>query len=335
MRRLSAARPSWLRKAKFELSACPICGGAHATQVTDRPALEREVERVWMFHARRFRHPVPPIYLTDRVVFSQGPPLRLMRCAHCGHLYRNPRESAETIHRTYREDSTSDRVYDALFENQRHSFRGHARRIRRLSKGINRGLEVGSYVGGFLAAARDHGMSFSGIDVNEDAVDFCRRQGLAVAINSLEDLTGFGKYDAVAIWNTFEQLPNVRSAAIACRRLLQDGGLLALRVPNGSFYARWRRHLNGPLAPLAERMLAHNNLLGFPYREGFTKRSMHRLLSDTGFEIRRVHGDTLVRIADRWTNTGGAIDELVTKTIERVIQRGWRAPWVEVYAVAR
>ena len=288
-----------------------------------------------MFHARRFRHPVPPIYLTDRVVFSQGPPLRLMCCVDCAHLYRNPRESVDTLHRTYSQDSASDSVYGTLFENQRRFFAGHARRLRRLAGGVRRGLEVGSYVGGFLAAARDEGMSFSGIDVNKDAADFCRRQGLQVKIGSLEELTDFGEYDAVAIWNTFEQLPNVRSAAIACRRLLRDGGLLALRVPNASFYARWRRHLRGPLSPLAERMLAHNNLLGFPYREGFTKRSMHRLLHDAGFEIRQVHGDTLVPIADRWTSKAGAVDEWLTKTIQRAAQHGWSAPWVEVYAVAR
>ena len=326
--------PGWLRKARYELGPCPICGGARAVEIADRAAIEREMERVWSFHARRFRHPVPPAYFTDRVVFSQGPPLRLLRCVDCTHLYRNPRESAETVRRTYSESTLSESVYESLFQNQRIAYQAQARRLRSFSRRIERGLEVGSYVGGFLAAARDEGMSFTGIDVNPSAAEFGARQGLRIDTCSLEELRYPDKYDAIAIWNTFEQLPDVLNGALVCRRLLRAGGVLAVRVPNGSFYTRWRRRLDGLLSPLAERVLVHNNLLGFPYREGFSARSMRRLLGAAGFAARRVHGDTLVPVADQWTSSAGALDEWVTKKFQRIAGRGWRSPWVEVYAIA-
>lgn len=323
------------RRTTYELTRCTICGEGNAKEIASHQDLEKELERVWMFHSRRLRHPVPPRYLTDRVVFSQSPALRLLQCAQCAHLYRSPRESASSVVRSYAQEPLSESVYESLFENQCRSFSAQARRLRRFSSGVERGLEVGSYMGGFLAAAAAEGMSFTGIDINEHTVSLGARRGLRIETGSLEEMSGSAEYDAITIWNTFEQLPDVRSAAIICRRLLRDGGVLAVRVPNGGFYARWRRQLDGPLAGAAERMLAHNNLLGFPYREGFTTRSMHRLLDDAGFTIRHVYGDTLVPVADQWTKPLAAADERLTKTLQRIFQHGWAAPWVETYAVAR
>lgn len=324
-----------LRKIQYELARCPVCGSSKVSEVADRPAIQHEMERVWAFHARRFRHPVPPMHLTDRVVFSQPPPLRLVRCLNCTHVYRSPRERPEAVRRAYTDSALDESVYESLFENQRVSYRAQVRRLVGFSRRIRRGLEVGSYVGGFLAAARDAGLSFEGIDVSASAAAFAARKGLRIETCSLEEVSRAGGYDAIAIWNTFEQLPDVRAAALISRRLLRDGGVLTVRVPNATFYTRWRRRLDGPLSPWAERVLVHNNLLGFPYREGFTARSMRRLLNDAGFTIRRVHGDTLVPIADRWTKVPGAFDEWMTKKVQRILQRRWRAPWVEVYATAR
>jgi hypothetical protein len=81
-------------------------------------------------------------------------------------------------------------------------------------------------------------------------------------------------------------------------------------------------------------MLAHNNLLSFPYRQGFTKRSLFQLFIHGGFEIVDVFGDTLVPIADSWTTKYGTAEERLLKHVQRIAQRGWHAPWIEVYARA-
>src|SRR5439155_6725561 len=133
------------------------------------------------------------------------------------------------------------------------------------------------------------------------------------------------EYDAIVIWNTFEQLPDVRASTVHCRKLLRIGGLFAVRIPNGAFYEKWRRRLGGPMNAIAERVLAHNNLLGFPYRQGSSKSSMKRLLTDCRFEIIAVKGDTLFPIADSWTTSSGVRDERVTKGFQRLLQRGWSA----------
>ena len=122
--------------------------------------------------------------------------------------------------------------------------------------------------------------------------------------------------------------------------MLSPGGIVALRVPNGEAYARWRDAAeHGRTAPLARAVLAHNNLLTFPYRYGFTLRSLRRLLRDAGLGIVHVHGDTLVPVADEHTRRWARVEERAVKGALRVLRSlrltpASASPWLEVYARA-
>ncbi len=193
---------------------------------------------------------------------------------------------------------------------------------------------MGSYVGAFLAAARDEGWQFEGLDINEHAVRFARARDLVATVGDLDTLDEDRRFDVVAIWNCFDQLPDPRAATHRARERLARNGMLALRVPNGGFYAAVRQALVGPLAGAARALLAHNNLLGFPYRHGFTPHSLGLLLEKTGFRVEHVHGDALVPTSDEWTRTWAAVEERALKTILRAVGSvsADRAPWFEVYA---
>jgi hypothetical protein len=163
--------------------------------------------------------------------------------------------------------------------------------------------------------------------------------GFRVTVGELDNVTG-RRFDAVAIWNCFEQLPDPRAAAMSARRLLNVGGMLVLRVPNGDAYATIRRALGGRLAGVARAVLAHNNLLGFPYRHGFTPRSLARVMTDAGFGDIRFHGDVLVPVGDHWTRRWARVEEGALKTLLRGAARSSRlghrySPWIEAYARAR
>ena len=103
---------------------------------------------------------------------------------------------------------------------------------------------------------------------------------------------------------------------------------------NGAFYSAMRERLDGATAPVARGLLAHNNLLGFPYRHGFTAGALERMLDAVGCEVVKVYGDVLVPTADEWTRGWAALEERVVKGAMRAIARGdaERAPWMEVYA---
>lgn len=320
---------------EYELAPCPACGAEAASELADREALRREMETLWEFHLRRLRVDVPVERLFDRVVFSQQPALRLARCSECGTVYRNPREDAETAVELYEDEETDPGTLESLHHAQRRAYREQARRLTGIAGGPGRGLEVGSYVGGFLGAAAALGWSFEGIDVNATAARFARGTGLTVRAATIEEVVD-EHFDAVAIWNCFDQLPDPHAAVRAAHRLLLDGGIVAIRVPNGDFYARWRRLLDGPSALAARRVLAHNNLLGFPYRHGFTPDSLRRLLVSGGFEVVSTRGDALLPLADGWTRAWAAIEERAVKRALRLFRSAATSmPWFEVYARRR
>ena len=323
----------------YELAPCPACGGTRGEQLADADAIRAEVELLWEFHDRRLKPGTPPEQLTDRVAFTQDPALRVEQCGGCGLVFRNPRERPRALHDAYAGEEVDRAALAALFETQQAAARDQERRLRAVVGRVGRVLEVGSFVGGFLAAARDAGWTVDGVDVNANAVDFARSQGLRAILGDI-DAWAVGaddaRLDAVAIWNCFDQLAEPRAVARTARRLLAVGGILAVRVPNGGFWATWRARLGGPLAGPARLALAHSNLLGFPYRHGFTPGALARLLEATGFTVVRTWGDALVPIADRWTRPWAHVEERAVKQALRLVAHATAdaAPWIEVYARA-
>lgn len=321
----------------YELARCAVCGGAEASEIASGEDLRAEVESLWAFHSARLRPRTPPDQLMDRVAFSQHAPLRLVRCRDCGLVYRNPVERATELSEAYADDNPTTERMQALHDTQRASYAAQAKRLADTFGRRGSGIEVGSYVGAFLVAARDRGWQFAGVDVNACANSFTRSLGFHVHDGTLESLDDARRVDVVAIWNCLDQLPDPVATLRAARDHLAPGGMLALRVPNGACYAALRALLTTPIAPLARGWLAQNNLLGFPYRFGFTPSSIDRVLSRLGFRVERVVGDVLVPIGDDWTRRWARVEERLVKRLGAVVARtpvGERvlAPWIEVYA---
>ena len=305
-----------------------MCGHADAKVVAEQDDLRAEVEWLWEYHQRRLRADTPPEHLMDRVAFSEYPPLRLVRCRECGLVYRNPVERLHELEEIYADDTPAPAVLQSLHETQLPAVRNQARQLRDVLGRSGTGIEVGSYVGAFLSAARDCELQVEGVDINAEVNVFTRSLGFTVHDGDLASMRGDEQYDCVAIWNTFDQLGDPRGVVNAARARLRGGGVLAIRVPNGAFYARMRRRRAGwPL-------LAQNNLLSFPYRWGFTPKSLARLLRELGFTIRRFRPDVLVPIADEWTLPWAAREERVMKRAMLAAAKADRAlaPWFEMYA---
>ncbi len=319
--------------ASLELAPCPVCGANDHALVADADDIRREVEQLWEFYRPRLVPGAPPARLADRVAFSQHPPLNVVRCRRCDLVYRNPRERASDLRATYEHDSPERVVLESLFHNQRRAYRSQARWLTRIMGRTGSGIELGSYVGAFLDAARAEGWRFRGLDINERVVAFAREHGLDATLGDITSLDATTRYDAVAIWNTFEQLPDPCDVVRRAHAALHDGGLLALRVPNGDFYAAVRRHIDGPASRIARALLAQNNLLTFPYRHAFTPRSLRTLLDRAGFTIVSMTGSPLVPTSDEWTRPWATLEERVVKSILRPLGRLGVMPWIEMLAV--
>src|SRR5690349_1048237 len=113
----------------YELTTCIACGSKESVEVADAESLRVEVETLWEFHGRRLRPATPPERLMDRVAFSEHPPFRLVECARCGLVYRNPIERPRELESIYAEATPARELLQALHETQLPAYRAQARRL--------------------------------------------------------------------------------------------------------------------------------------------------------------------------------------------------------------
>jgi SAM-dependent methyltransferase len=324
--------------------SCDVCGDERHEVICTAQEVQAQQEYLRRFHHRRLRPGAPPGALADRAEFTQDEATAIAACRTCGLVFRNPRPTDEAVARAYTGDQYGRPRLEALFAAQVALYRPKARQLSRWLEPGARVVEVGSFVGGFLTAGRERGWEVRGVDPGQEVAGFCREQGLQVVEGTLEDVSlPPGSVDAVAIWNTFDQLPDPAPTLDAAQRLLRPGGILALRVPNGACF-RWcvstARRLPAPLASWLRAAMAWNNLLAFPYLHGYTVSTLDRLLLRRSMRRIAVRGDTLARLADTDTKRWAAWEERVLKLLWRVAARAERlvqssrlevAPWFDAY----
>jgi SAM-dependent methyltransferase len=324
--------------------ACVACHGRTFELRCNAAELEAQQEELGRFHrarlARRRRGE-----LAERAQFTQDYVTDLVACTGCGLLMRSPRPRARAVARAYEDDEyPPERIAD-LFAAQVASFRGKLAQLATLGM-PHRILEIGSFVGAFLHVAREARLDAIGIDPGEQLSKYCVERGLPVLRGTLEELMPSlcrEPFDAVTIWNTFDQLPDPRATLRLVTRCLRPDGVLAIRVPHGlAFEKLLRRFRSGRAYPrhAAKLYLAWNNLLSFPYLCGYGIATLDRIVDPFGFQRVLVRGDVLCRLAGRETARWARIEESVVKSVQRVaIERQTRggdvrlrtAPWVDVY----
>lgn len=320
---------------------CAVCGSAGHRVICSAEEIAAQLSYLREFHRRRLRlaGEAAEKALSDRAAFTQSYTTEVASCRSCGLVYRESRPPADAITSAYRTDEYGAERLASLFDSQYEIARAKLPRMYEHLAGRPTPaiVEIGSFVGGFLAAAGEIGWRATGVDPGREVGDFCRARGLEILRTTAAEATvPAGAIDGVAIWNTFDQLPDPRPTLAAARRWLRPGGLLVVRVPNGACFRSLVRTLRrGPLnlRSLLLSAMAWNNLLGFPYLWGYSPGPLDRLLSGFGFARVDLHGDTLTRLADAQTRTWARWEEAVLKL-------GWRAtlplepglaPWFDAY----
>jgi SAM-dependent methyltransferase len=310
--------------------SCDACGTSSAAVVCGAGELVAQREAARRFHRTRLRRRSRGA-LEERASFTHDYATQLLACRRCGLLYRSPRPEAAAVLEAYVHERYTEERLPQMLASQVELFRPKARALaRRLGAGA-RVLEVGSFVGGFLLAAREVGLDAVGLDPSRQLAGLCARFDLQVArgtLDAIELCESARPFDAVVIWNTFDQLPRPRAAVEAALRVLRPGGLFALRVPHGACFRRWSAR-----RPLPLRALGWNNLLGFPYLHGYGLSSLEQLLH--GLELQRVavDGDVLGRVADAGYAHWARIEERAIKRNQRSrLRRDLEdAPWLDVF----
>ncbi len=327
---------------------CRLCGSTESTllcSAEDIAAQQRFLDR--FYRSRWSRQDAATA--TDRVRFTQDYATGVVICDACGLLYRNPRPAAHAVTQAYESDHYDVRYLRAEFTAQRAWARTKVRVLEpylaRVTKRAKpRVLEIGSFVGGFLFEGCKRGWDMLGIDPGHEVASFCREQNLPVFEGTLEDARlGPGTFDAVVIWNTFDQLPDPHSVLEQAVRVLRHGGLFVVRIPNGACFA-WAIAVGARLPKQLRRPLlvamACNNLLTFPYLYGYSADQLERLVEPYGFRPVVCHPDVIVSTPPGDLTWWASVEERTIKSLWHALGTIWpdtrsgryrSAPWLDCY----
>jgi SAM-dependent methyltransferase len=141
-------------------------------------------------------------------------------------------------------------------------------------------LEAGCGIGTFLADARDAGWTVSGLEINTEFPEFCRKE-LAiedVKVGLISDPPfEAASFDAVAMLDVLEHMYDPVGAVRQCARLLKPGGVLVVKSPNGPMQLRKER---------VKKMLGRGEgwVAGIGHLNQFTPKTLALAFSKGGLE---------------------------------------------------
>ncbi|MDP9360273.1 MAG: class I SAM-dependent methyltransferase [Acidobacteriota bacterium] len=263
---------------------CPSCRRADLSPFLSREAIAAELALRERFFAERIDGYVPPPQRKDRTDIGHGDAAEIVACDGCGILIRLD----DCV--DWRSDPYAPYVMEQMLRSNIDAFSRKEVTYRPILPGGAKVVEVGSYVGGFLHVATAWGWDAIGVDVGEETSQFARAHGYVTRTATLEACAfGEASFDAVFIWNCFEQIGDPAALLTESRRILKPEGTLVIRTPNAFFYTACAARLHAPEregiddhGPIVIA-LGHANLLGFPHLYGFSATSLDRFVSPAGF----------------------------------------------------
>lgn len=192
-------------------------------------------------------------------------------------------------------------------------------------------LDVGCGPGIFLHMARTDGWDVSGIDISPYAINYAREKfGLDVHNDGQLRRVNFspGSFEVITLWDSLEHLSDPLDQLKEAHRLLKDGGLIMLDLPNESSLLRVMAQLlyfitRGKFT-YPVRKLYHRYHLYY-----FSLHAVQILLEMGGFEILSVERKTIPIVKAR-----GSFPEKVLVKMFSYLERGLGKEY-ELLVIAR
>jgi SAM-dependent methyltransferase len=201
----------------------------------------------------------------------------IVRCGECGHMQLDVFPDEAELARAYAEAASDDYVEEET--GQRESARRMLAKVERHA-GPGRLLDVGPWVGLYMAEAEARGWSAIGVEPSTFASAYAReRFGLDVRTEDLFATSlPSGAFDAVLLGDVLEHLTRTDEALERIKDWLGPGGVLVLLLPDaGSVVARALRRRWWSVVPT--------------HVHYFTRASLRRMLSRHGLRVVHISTD--------------------------------------------
>jgi 2-polyprenyl-3-methyl-5-hydroxy-6-metoxy-1,4-benzoquinol methylase len=234
---------------------------------------------------------------TRDATYLQARGYRVAQCSGCGLWFVNPQPTARELSEFYAsyDDGHQWRHGEEIFNC------GIRDAIRRYRKN-GTVMDVGCGSGNFLKCMHDAGFSTFGIEPSQTGSEYGRSvHGIEIFQGMVEDYLATNPartFDAVTLLNVLEHFTDPRQSLLQLRQCMNDGGLLAVVVPDARFHAAvgWVRKRLGSDDPyLLDR--TQNALSGFKLPDhlcSFEPRTIRALLERCGFAVKAMRHAPLV-----------------------------------------
>ena len=163
----------------------------------------------------------------------------LIKCRNCEIIYNKNTQQVQQINKYYKEKYVLDK--NQLKPMQRYFHR--MPEFIKLMSFIDKFkfapatiLDIGCDKGYFLEFARHFGYKVQGVELSESARNYAMELGLDVYENL--DVVD-KKFDIVVMWHSLEHFPNPKDGLKQINKLLNQNGIIMIRVPN--FENFWRK----------------------------------------------------------------------------------------------
>lgn len=211
----------------------------------------------------------------------------IFRCSRCGFIYAN-----HVVSHSGREEdyySSAEGYVSSIAENPLGIFYKTLDLIEKFTSHTGKLLDIGSGKGEFLAAARERGWEVSGVEPSANFAIYSKEKfGIDVINSSLRDkIFPDNFFDVVTLNMVLEHIDDPKGLFLIIKKVLKEGGLLYIEVPNMdsgllkmiSLYYRLNAKNWSPfLSPYHP-----------PYHcYGYQKTSLDYLCGISGFEIKKM-----------------------------------------------
>jgi len=165
------------------------------------------------------------------------PTIRWNRCADCSHVFTAGYYTEEACRLIFGKSLDNQRVGEAVEQNRMLSARMVEKVLPYAAGGI--WLDVGFGNGSLLFTAQEYGFRPVGIDLREANVNTMRAIGIEAQRTDLAGLSLREPCSVISMADVLEHVPYPKTVLAAAFRLLREGGVLLVSMPNSENMA-WR-----------------------------------------------------------------------------------------------